>query len=367
MLKPLVSWIFSPSSSSSSSSEEEEEEEEEESFDINNEESDYENYENDNVEDQLENVDNEEKNNFLSPCDVDDALEASDAIPAVTVALPAPTDDTNIATTSTATTIATRSTRQRNNKYSGGVRQYQRLWTKQDEMELLKGYLDYIKQQGRTATTLQSDVASFYDQVMPKFNTYFNKNQLVDKLRRLKRKHKMVLDKSKEVQVSFKIPHEQAIFEISHKIWGNDTDHDVFDVDESRHVSESPDLIDNVKMKNEYVDDCEEMDKRPHKRMRLTTDDVNTKNDQNYGDVTSIHGFIEETMRSCFPPLLKELLDDASVEPLGALPMMLSTGEARDEQWLKRRILELEVYLNRLELLQGQIKARLEELKSSLD
>jgi hypothetical protein len=29
--------------------------------------------------------------------------------------------------------------------------------------------------------------------------------------------------------------------------------------------------------------------------------------------------------------------------------------------------LELEVYLNRLELLQGQIKARLEELKSSLD
>ncbi|GAU21432.1 hypothetical protein TSUD_32630 [Trifolium subterraneum] len=349
MLKPLVSWIFSPSSSSSSSSEEEE------SLDINNEESDYENFENDNVEDQMENVDNEENDNFLNPCDVDDTIPiapaASDAFPDVAVALPALTDDTNTATTSAATTIATRSTRQRNNKYSGGVRQYQRLWTKQDEMELLKGYLDYIKQQGRTGTTLQSDVASFYDQVIPKFSTDFNKNQLVEKLRRLKRKYKMVLDKGKEVQISFKIPHEQAIFEISHKIWGNETDHDDLDFAESRHVSESPDLI----------------DKRPQKRMRLTTDDVNTKNDQNYGDVTSIHGFIEETMRSCFSPLLKELLDDAPVEPLGALPMMLSTGEVRDEQWLKQRILELEVYLNRLELLQGQIKARLEELKSSLD
>jgi hypothetical protein len=366
MLSPLVSWIFSPSSSSSSSSEEEEL-----SLDINNEESDYENFENDNVEDQMENVDNDEKDNFLSPCDVDDtipiALAASDAFPAVTVALPAPTDDTNTATTSAATTIATRSTRQRNNKYSGGVRQYQRLWTKQDEMELLKGYLDYIKQQGKTATTLQSDVASFYDQVMPKLNTYFNKNQLVEKLRRLKRKHKMILDKGKEVQVSFKIPHEQAIFETSHKIWGNDTDNDVLDVDESRHVSESPDLIDNVRVKNEHVENREETDKRVHKRMRLTTDDANTKNDENFGDVTSIHGFIEETMRSCFSPLLKELLDDAPVEPLGALPMMFSSGEVRDEQWLKRRILELEVYLNRLELLQGQIKARLEELKSSLD
>ena len=70
-------------------------------------------------------------------------------------------------------------------------------------------------------------------------------------------------------------------------------------------------------------------------------------------------------MRSCFSPLLKELLENAPVELPGALPMLLSTGEARDEQCLKQRISELEVYLNRLELLQG-IKTRLEELKSIL-
>lgn len=331
MFSPLVSWILSTSSSSSSS----EEEHEHENLDTSNDESDYENFQTHNVEDQMddENIDDT----------IPIGLAISDASPAVTVALPAPTDYTNISTN----TKETRS-KQQHNKYSGGVRQYQRIWTKQDEIELLKGYLDYIKQQGRTTTTLQTDVASFYHQVTPKFRADFNKNQIVEKLRRLKRKHKMVLDKYKEVQVSFKSSHEQAVFEISRNIWGNDTDHDVFDVDESRPVPHSPDLIDN----------CEETDRRAHKRARLAPDN---------GDATSsIHGFIEETMRSCFSPLLKELLDDAPVEPLHVLPMLLSTEEERDEQRLKRRILELEVYLNRLELLQGQIKARLEDLRSSL-
>ncbi|CAI8603370.1 unnamed protein product [Vicia faba] len=342
MFSPLVSWILSTSSSSSSSSSEEEDEHE--NLDISNDESDYENFQNDNVEDQMDDVDDD---------NIPIGLAISDASPAVTVALPAPIDYTNTATT----TKETRSKRQ-HNKYSGGARQYQRIWTKQDEIELLKGYLDYIKQQGRTTTTLQSHVASFYDQLMPKFSADFNRNRIVEKLRRLKRKHKMVLDKCKDVQVSFKSSHEQAIFDISSKIWGNDTDHDVLEVDESRPVPDSLDLIDNIKMKAEHVDNCEKTDNRVHKRARLAAD--------NDDATTSIHRFIEETMRSCFSPLLKELLDDAPAEPLDVLPMLLSTEEARDEQLLKRRILELEVYLDRLELLQGQIKTRLEDLRSSL-
>ncbi|CAK8572367.1 unnamed protein product [Lathyrus sativus] len=340
MFSPLFSWILSTSSSSSSSSSEEEDDEHE-NLNISNDESDSENFQNNNVEDQMDDVDDDT---------IPIGLAISDASPAVTVALPAPTDYTN-------TSTAAKETRSKlqQNKYSGMVRQYQRIWTKQDEIELLTGYLDYIKQQGRTTTTLQSHVASFCDQVKPKFSADFSRNQIVEKLRRLKRKHKMVLDKCKEVQVSSKSPHEQAVFEISHKIWGNDTHHDVLEVDESRPVPDSPDLIDNIKMKTDHVDNCEE---RAHKRARLAADN---------GDATSsIHGFIEETMRSCFSPLLKELLDDAPVEPLDVLPMLLSTKEARDEQWLKRRILELEVYLNRLELLQGRIKARLEDLRSSL-
>ncbi|XP_061375255.1 probable transcription factor At3g04930 [Gastrolobium bilobum] len=358
MLSPLVSWILSPSSSSSSSSEEE-------SLDIITDESDYENdniIENDKVEDDEkdhnDNAEDDENDHFLSSCDVHDtiplALPVPNGSPAVTVAFPGAI---------TATPMVTRSKRQRTTNYSGTVRQYQRLWTKDDEMELLKGYLDYINQNRRATTSLQNDVASLYDHLKPKLNVDFNRNQLVEKLRRLKRKHKMALDKGKEVP--FKNLHEQTIFEISHRIWGNDIDTDCLNGDESP-IPES-----HVKVKTEQVDNCDEIDNRVPKRSRLSTDDLNRTNDQNNGDTdttSSIQGFIEETMTSCFSPLLKELLDDAREGTLGELapiPMPLCPGEEGNEQRRKRRILELEVYLNRLELLQDQIKARLEELRSS--
>ena len=357
MLSRLVSWILSPSSSSSSS-----EEEEEEILDI--------------ITDNDINHENDQKLNVEDDeCDVDNtipvALAVPNASPAVTVAFPANDERNTIPVTATATTVVTCSKGQRNAKYSGMVRQYQRLWTKEDEMELLKGYLDYVKRHRKETTTLQSVVASLYDHVRPKLNVSFNKNQLVEKLRRLKRKHKLALDKDKDKEVPFRNPQEQAIFEISHKIWANDTDNiivqDALDGDESGHTPESHDHVGNVKVKIEQVDNSDEIGNRVPKRLRLDdADDMNRTNDQNNGD--SIQGFIEDTMRSCFSPLLKEVLDEAqeeSLPELEAIPMPLCSGEVDHEQWRKRRILELEVYVKRLELLQDQIKSRLEELRSS--
>ncbi|KAK7344193.1 hypothetical protein VNO77_13536 [Canavalia gladiata] len=356
MLSPLVSWFLSPPSSSSTTSSEEEQQEE--NVDINTDENN-----------QIDNVEDDENDHFLSSCDNGDtiptALAVPNASPAVTVAFPA--DDERNAVPNTATTIVTRS------KGPRMVRQYQRLWTKQDEMKLLKGYLDYIKQHRRATTSLQNDVASLYDHVRPELNVDFNRNQLVEKLRRLKRKHKLALDKSKEKEIPFKNPQEQSIFEISHKIWGNDIDvidQNALDGDESGQTPESRDLIGNAKVKIERVDNSDELDNRVPKRARLIIDDVNGTNEQNNGDTAdnSIQHFIEETMRSCFSPLPKDLFDEAQKEPVDGLvsiPMPLHPAEVGDEQWRKRRILVLEVYLKRLELLQDQIKAKLEELRSS--
>ncbi|TKY52148.1 Mediator-associated protein 1 [Spatholobus suberectus] len=337
-------------------------------LDINTDDDDI-NYEND----QDVNVEDNDNDHFLSSCDVDDtipvALAVPNASPAVTVAFPADDERNTVPTTTTTTTVVTRSKGQRTGKYSGMVRQYHRLWTKQDEMELLTGYLDYIKQHRRATTSLQNDVASLYDHVRPKLNVGFNRNQLVEKLRRLKRKHKLALDKGKDKEVPFRNPQEQAIFEISHKIWGNCTDNiidqDALDGDQPGRTPESHDHVGNVKVKIEQVDNSDEIDNRAAKRSRLDADDVNGTNEHNNGD---IQGFIEETMRSCFSPLLKEVLDEAQEEPhpgMVPIPMPLCPGEVDHEQWRKRRILELEVYLKRLEMLQDHIKARLEELRSS--
>ncbi|OIW07142.1 hypothetical protein TanjilG_10115 [Lupinus angustifolius] len=289
MLSQLVSWIFSSTSSSSSSSEEY-------SIEINTNEL---NHENNNVianEDNNHNdhvVDQNQNNNHcISSCNVDDeaipvALAIPNASPDVTVAFPN-IDERNIVIAATTTTMVTHPKRQRVERitsYSSLGKQHQRLWTKQDETELLKGYLDYIRNHRKGTTTLQNDVALLYDHVKPKLNVDFNKNQLVAKLRRLKRKHKVSIDKiynSASGSSTFKNLQDKAIFEISHKIWGNDKDQDgVFESNGSTPVTENHDL-DNGNIEKEKIEqvenNCDEIDNKVSKKLRLCNEDNNGDN-----------------------------------------------------------------------------------------
>ncbi|KAG5105685.1 hypothetical protein JHK82_042655 [Glycine max] len=93
-------------------------------------------------------------------------------------------------------------------------RLFQRLWTDDEEIELLQGFLDYISQRG---SSHHNDTALFYDQIKSKLQLDFNKNQLVEKIRRLKKKYRNILNKiCSGKEFSFKSAHDQATFEISH-------------------------------------------------------------------------------------------------------------------------------------------------------
>lgn len=99
-----------------------------------------------------------------------------------------------------------------------------------------------------------------------------------------------------------------------------------------------------------------------------TTNAANNNCESGNGNVA---GLIEETVKSCLSPLLKELVAGAMRGPFGARGlspvglMNLGFGELVDEKWRKQQILELEVYSKRLELVQDQVKATMEELRSS--
>ncbi|KAI4372587.1 hypothetical protein MLD38_010799 [Melastoma candidum] len=110
----------------------------------------------------------------------------------------------------------------------------------------------------------------------------------------------------------------------------------------------------------------------------------------NNGNGNSAVGLIEETVRSCLAPVLNQLLGGglpygvglnmgriggiaAALNPLsfglGGMGFGIGNGfgEVRsggDERWRKQQIMELEVFSRRLELVQEQIKATLEELHS---
>ncbi|XP_071689408.1 probable transcription factor At5g28040 [Rutidosis leptorrhynchoides] len=284
-------------------------------------------------------------------------------------------------------------------------RLFQRLWTDEDEIELLQGFLDYITQRG-TNNSHHHDTTAFYDQIKGKLQLDFNKNQLVEKLRRLKKKYRNVLSKiSSGKEYVFKSPHDQATFDLSCKIW-NETaaaavpisaaaDVGIDDV-ENHFVNPNMSFNLNDHNGNEFADPNYVEKKAPRSRKRSRTASVATKIEENYnqqqqqqqqygqGVGTGIGvadpatlNVVEETVKSCLLPLFKELVNNSpnggglrgfggmnmNMNPFGD-SMNFSIGDMNDEKWRKQHILELEVYSKRLELMQDQIKTRLDELRS---
>lgn len=282
---------------------------------------------------------------------------------------------------------------------------FQRLWTDEDEIELLQGFLDYSTQRGLGANSSHHhhDTAAFYDQIKSKLQLEFNKNQLVEKLRRLKKKYRNVLSKIESgKEFVFKSSHDQATFDISKKIWSNDAVRGGggggggLDEEESnlnRNPSPNLNLISFANENNNGVNTNSMGKKEPRPRKRARGVKIEEKLEFSTQPVrlstpvaapaTSIPNLIEETVRSCLSPLFKELLQSAAnggsrgfggVAAAALSPMPLSFGGlnlsgvggdvATDERWRKQQMLELEVYSKRLELVQDQIKSALEELRA---
>lgn len=285
---------------------------------------------------------------------------------------------------------------------------FQRLWTDEDEIELLQGFLEYTTQRGgiNSSSHHHHDTSAFYDQIKSKLQLDFNKNQLVEKLRRLKKKYRTVMSKmGSGKDFVFKSPHDQATFQISSKIWSNagpivvrssgaaaapppPAEDGGFDDEDSHLHLNNTNFIEHIP--NFNPDGIDVKTSKSRKRPR-----GGAVNQQYYQPpscagpnvilpptpvapqaTASIPSLIEETVKSCLSPIFKELLTNLNGSrclglgmalgptPLGFGSSAMSSDMKVDEKWRKQQILELEVYSKRLELVQDQIKAQLEELRS---
>lgn len=270
---------------------------------------------------------------------------------------------------------------------------FQRLWTDEDEIELLQGFLHYTTQRGGGGGVGHQDTSLFYDQIKSKLQLDFNKNQLVEKLRRLKKKFRNAVKKiSAGKDVAFKSPHEVATYEISRKIWGSVTasravgrSNENFDDDEDHHSTYHVNLNPNPNSVAK-ADDCHRVNLKKRSRSQLHQVKLEEKNPVSV-DVLPMAEVIEEAVRSCVTPMLKEVLSGVQMGgggmkgafscggslfpsplPLSCLGIVgfgCSVGEVEDEKWRNQQILELEVYLKRLELIQEQVKVRIEEVRAA--
>ncbi|CAN6922289.1 unnamed protein product [Brassica oleracea] len=258
-------------------------------------------------------------------------------------------------------------------------RLFQRLWTDEDEIELLRGFLDYVTT--HRGGSNPPDTAPFYEMIKSKLQLEFNKNQLVEKLRRLKKKYRNVMSKfGSGKEVLFKSPHDQSTFEISRKIWNRTGKIIGFEMDfeEANVNGNSPGSNPSAAVEIESENGVEKKGWRKRSRSRIGKIEEDNNVNLNETVSASIRGLIEETVRSCVSPLIKEMLNGTtsmmmagSLGPVFTRPLGYGlegggggSKAVRDERWRKQQILELEVYSRRLELVQEEIRATLHELKT---
>ncbi|KAB1210119.1 Mediator-associated protein 1 [Morella rubra] len=98
-------------------------------------------------------------------------------------------------------------------KASGPI---QRLWGEEDELAVLKGMIEFESKKGSDPS---ADMGAFHDFIKKNLRVEVSKAQLMDKIRRMKKKYKTNMEKGGEDMV-FSKPHESKSFELSKKIWG---------------------------------------------------------------------------------------------------------------------------------------------------
>uniref|UniRef100_A0A0E0D166 Glabrous enhancer-binding protein-like DBD domain-containing protein n=1 Tax=Oryza meridionalis TaxID=40149 RepID=A0A0E0D166_9ORYZ len=299
----------------------------------------------------------------------------------------------------------------------GGERRplFQRLWTEEDEIVILRAFAEFTAQRGTAFASHQYDTDPFYEDMRRRLQLDFSKSQLVEKLRRLKRKYRNCVDRLRATgqSFSFRSPHEQAIFEIARGIWRPTSDKHGRDADSDDDAL--PDAAAAVPVpapaNGEVRSPSSTRAQQRRGRRRRTADAAAatataadaSEPPQPYPPAPAPAPVkAEDALPHFFPqgavavtatthghgvdpasaaaaaaaanaeggilaPLFKEMvramltagMAPPSLEPPApGIPM-------EGERWRQQRILELEVYLRRIDLLQDQVRTALEELKST--
>ncbi|KAF3324792.1 GBP21 GeBP type transcription factor [Carex littledalei] len=307
-------------------------------------------------------------------------------------------------------------------------RLFQRLWTDEEEIRILRGFLEFTRRRGTTFASHQYDTGPFYEEIRQQLHLDFSKNQLIEKLRRLKKKYRNCAARmrSKGPSFSFRSPHEQAIFDIARHIWRPANKRQGQGLTDSSHVD--LDLAVDHPSASGPSDELDfsfsfssfptpstaahpdlHLDSDPAKphsrssgrrgRRRLQQENfppppppltvtaaipvsVSPPTHHEAAAVSPVPppivpslpsgAAIEEAIRSCLSPLFKELVSSAigggassiGLSGLGPMPTC-PPGKSSDDKWRQQHILELEVYLQRIELVKEQVMQVLQDLKGT--
>ncbi|VAH59591.1 hypothetical protein VPH35_043944 [Triticum aestivum] len=316
-------------------------------------------------------------------------------------------------------------------------RLFQRLWTDEEELLILRGFLEFTSRRGTAFASHQYDTGPFYEEIRRKLSFDFSKNQLIEKLRRLKKKYRVCATRvaAQGAAFAFKSAHEGAIYDVARHIWrpafkrdgagGDASDEDDINpaaaaaAAAAAAVTEPPAAVEEGGGGGASAHTPRGRGPRRGGRKRaaqeieapifpatpapMLTDAAHEPAITAFESSVPViaqpppvpaaplppypvtaNGPTEADVRSILSPLLKELISSVAVPGQTGLGLGLgmefggadilgaglgvaglSPRAPGDEKWRQQQILELEVYLKRLELVREQVMTALQELRSS--
>ncbi|KAJ0792887.1 putative transcription factor GeBP family [Helianthus annuus] len=215
---------------------------------------------------------------------------------------------------------------------------FQRLWSEDDEIVILKGMIDY---KGENNGNVIGDTGAFHEFIKKSLHVDVSRAQLVDKIRRLKKKYVNNVSKEKDGKDrSFSKSHEQRGYELSKLIWGGS---------------------------NNNINNIEGKKNKGQKNGNVASASANGLDDDHDKEGFVMEGekgldisrFVQYGGRNESPVLSEEIVKAG---------MELAEGAKRvelEERWRSLKKEELEIYLRKMELVKEQALVVLEAVNTS--
>ncbi|KAK7843566.1 putative transcription factor [Quercus suber] len=241
---------------------------------------------------------------------------------------------------------------------------FQRLWSDENEIELLKGMLDYTALRGADPA---ADAAAFFEFVKKSLHVEVTKAQLVDKMKRLRKKYNNNAGRGKKGKdPTFSKPHEQKTYELSKKIWGS--------VEAATETEKAKDINNGkAKAKDNKNGKAKAKDNNNNNKNQKGNSLIRSLKEEltesspvlyKYGEKMEIDG--DSGSGSCLNGMLrfhKNVWLDERVIKRGLELIDEEKKVELEERWKEVELAELEVYVKQTELIKDQARLILEAYK----
>lgn len=226
-----------------------------------------------------------------------------------------------------------------------------RLWSEEDEIGILQGMIDY---QLAKEEDPYSDLEAFYEFVKDSLHVNVSIKQLSDKIRRLKKKYLVNVEKGEDVV--FVKPHDDKSFELSKRIWGGGNgvdDGSKVKVARKKKDKEIGKAVNNgLNGKNDVV-----MEDEVEKGVEVDDEEE----DYEGLDFKGMYPYVSKAWES--DVTCSKSLKDISIDNFRLFGMEKMRG--MEKEWKDIYAKEMELYLKKLDLKTKHAKVVLDQMTSS--